>query len=142
MGYYFSNINEVDLVYKVFGKNCNNTINYIEFLDYLHTDSEKRLEMIFFLINILKKSINDKYIYFSNICKYMNMNYHPEVLRLEKDKNKAEKEFIQSWGYLKEDDLITINNFIEFFEDVSACFENDEDFDQCLYSISYYYFQK
>ena len=134
--------NEVDLVYKVFGKNCNNTINYIEFLDYLHTDSEKRLEMIFFLINILKKSINDKYIYFSNICKYMNMNYHPEVLRLEKDKNKAEKEFIQSWGYLKEDDLITINNFIEFFEDVSACFENDEDFDQCLYSISYYYFQK
>ena len=43
---------------------------------------------------------------------------------------------------LKEDDLITEENFFEFFEDISACFPNEEDFEQCLYSISYYYFQK
>ena len=97
--------------------------------------------MIVYLINILKKNTNSEYINFSSINRYMNMNYHPEVIKLEKDKNKAEKEFIQSWGYLKEDDLITIENFIEFFEDISTCLPNDEDFDQCLYAISYNYFQ-
>ena len=64
------------------------------------------------------------------------------VESLKKDKDKAEKEFKQSWGNLKEDDLITEENFFEFFEDISACFPNEEDFEQCLYSISYYYFQK
>ena len=134
--------NEVDLIYKIFGKNCNNTIDYIEFLDYLHINSDKRKNMILSLIKILKKQKGDKYIYFSNICKYMNMNYHPEGLKMEKDKDKAQKEFIQSWGYLKEDDLIAENNFIEFFEDVSTCLPVEEDFDQCLYAISYNYFQK
>ena len=133
---------EIDLIFKMFGKNYNNTINYMEFLDYLHINSEKRKEMIIKLMYILKKKKDDKYIYFSSICNYMNMNYNPEVLKLLKDKNKAEKEFIQSWGYLKEDDLITEENFIEFFEDISTCFQDDESFDQCLYSISYYYFQK
>ena len=133
---------EIDLVYKMFGKNCNNTIDYIDFLNYLHIDTEKRKEMIINLIKILKKNKNDKYVYFSSICNYMNMNYHPEVLKLEKDKNKAEKEFVQSWGYLKEDDLITEENFMEFFEDISTCLPDEEDFDKCLYSISYYYFQK
>ena len=136
------NDNEIDLIYKMFGKNCNNTIDYIEFLNFLHIKSEKRKGMIINLMNILKRNRNDKYIYFSNICKYINMNYHPEVLKLEKDKDKAEKEFKQSWGNLKEDDLITEENFFEFFEDISACFPNEEDFEQCLYSISYYYFQK
>ena len=134
--------NEVDLIFKIFGKNCNNTIEYIEFLNYLHIDSQKRKEMILNLIKILKRNISDKYIYFSSICKYMNMNYHPEVLKMEKDDKKAEKEFVQSWGYLKEDDLITEENFIEFFEDISTCLPSEEDFDKCLYSISYFYFQK
>ena len=115
--------------------------NYIEFLNYLHIESLQRKKMIVYLINILKKNTNSEYINFSSINRYMNMNYHPEVIKLEKDKNKAEKEFIQSWGYLKEDDLITIENFIEFFEDISTCLPNDEDFDQCLYAISYNYFQ-
>ena len=137
------NDNEIDLIYKIFGKNCNNTIDYIEFLNYLHIDSDKRKNMILNLINIFKKiSNNNKYINFSCINKYMNMNYHPEVLKLKKDKNKAEKEFIQSWGYLKEDDLITEENFIEYFEDISTCFPNEEDFERCLYAIGYNYFQK
>ena len=135
------NDNEIDLIFKVFGKNCNNTIDYIEFLNFLHIESLQRKKMIVYLINILKKNTNSEYINFSSINRYMNMNYHPEVIKLEKDKNKAEKEFIQSWGYLKEDDLITIENFIEFFEDISTCLPNDEDFDQCLYAISYNYFQ-
>ncbi len=130
--------NEVDLI---FGKNSNNTIDYIEFLNYFHIDSKKRQEMILNLIQILKRNKNDKYIHFSSICKYMNMNYHPEVLKMEKDDRKAEKEFVQSWGYLKEDDLITEENFIEFFEDISTCLPSEEDFDNCLYSISYYYFK-
>ena len=133
--------NEIDLIYKMFGKNCNNTIDYIEFLNDLHINSQRREDMIVKTMNIFRQSLNDKYIHFSGICNYMNMNYHPEVLKLEKDKNKAEKEFIQSWGYLKEDDLITLDNFYEYFEAISTCL-NDEDFEQCLYAVSYYYFQK
>ena len=134
--------NEVDLIFKMFGKNCNNTINYIEFLNYLHNNSEKRKKMIEKLMEIFKRKPNDIYIHFSDICKYMNMNYHPEVLKLMKSHEKIEKEFLQSWGYLKEDDLISENNFIEFFEDISTCFKDDNDFDKCMYAICYSHLQK
>ena len=133
---------EINLIYKMFGKNCNSTIDYIEFFNSLHIKSEKRNQMINKIMNIFKKNKDDKYIHFSGICKYINMNYHPEVLKLDKDKDRVEKEFIQSWGYLKEDDLIKEQDFYEFFEDISTCFEDDENFDQCLYSISFYYFNK
>ena len=126
----------------MFGKNCNNTINYIEFLNYLHNNSEKRKKMIEKLMEIFKRKPNDIYIHFSDICKYMNMNYHPEVLKLMKSHEKIEKEFLQSWGYLKEDDLISENNFIEFFEDISTCFKDDNDFDKCMYAICYSHLQK
>ena len=134
--------NEVNLIFKMFGKNCNNTINYIEFLNYLHNNSEKRKKMIEKLMEIFKRKPNDIYIHFSDICKYMNMNYHPEVLKLMKSHEKIEKEFLQSWGYLKEDDLISENNFIEFFEDISTCFKDDNDFDKCMYAICYSHLQK
>ena len=126
----------------MFGKNCNNTINFIEFLNYLHDNSEKRKDMIIKLMEIFRRNPNDKYIHFSDICKYMNMNYHPEVLKLQKDHTRIEKEFVQSWGYLKEDDLISENNFLEFFEDISTCFKNEDDFEKCMYAISYSFLTK
>ena len=95
--------------------------------------------MITKLMEIFRRSPNDKYIHFSDICKYMNMNYHPEALKLQKDHTRIEKEFVQSWGYLKEDDLISENNFLEFFEDISTCFKNEDDFEKCMYAISYSY---
>ena len=134
--------NEVDLIFKMFGKNCNNTINFIEFLNYLHDNSPKRKDMIEKLVEIFKRNPNDEYIHFSDICKYMNMNYHPEALKLRKDHAKIEKEFVQSWGYLKEDDLISLNNFVEFFEDISTCFEDEGEFEKCMYAISYSYLTK
>ena len=132
---------EVDLIFKMFGKNCNNTINFIEFLNYLHNNSEKRKAMIEKILEIFRRKHDDQYIHFSDICKYMNMNYHLEALKLRKDHVKIEKEFVQSWGYLKEDDLITLNNFREFFEDISACFPDEDEFEKCMYAISYSYLQ-
>ena len=137
------NDKEIDLIFKMFGKKYNNTIDFVEFFNSLHTNcDENRKNMIKRLMIILKKNANDEYIHFSGICKYMNLNLLPEVLRLDNHLKKAEKEFIQSWGDLKEDDIITEENFFEYFEDISTCFAFDDEFEQCLLALSYYYYNK
>lgn len=78
----------------------------------------------------------NKYIYYSDIIKSLDMNMIPEVLRMEKENVKAENEFKYSWDNLKEDNLITPENFIEFFEDVCVCCRDDDEFYNCLKAIN------
>ncbi len=44
-------------------------------------------------------------------------------------------EFKNAWDDLKEDNIITENNFIYFFKDISTCVQNDQDFLNCLKSL-------
>ena len=44
-------------------------------------------------------------------------------------------EYKNAWDDLKEDTIITQDNFIYFFKDVSTCIKNDQDFVACLNSL-------
>ena len=65
------------------------------------------------------------------------MNYHPEAIRFFKTVPDLENEYKICWDNLKEDNRITENNFSQFFYDISACIEKDEEFSQILKSLGY-----
>ena len=124
---------EFDLIYKYFDHKCNNTINFIEFLNSLHITNNERKNLINSLLNSFR--IKNNCVSYKEIQSKSDMNQHPEVLRYEKNKSQTEHEYNNTWDNLKEDDFITVNNFIEYFEDISCMFENDREFKHCLCSV-------
>ena len=127
------NDNDFDIIYKNFDHKCNNTINFIEYLNSLHFNNEERKKLIYTLLKSMKMKNN--YVDYKDIQSKIDMNQHPEVLRYEKNKDQVAYEYNSTWDNLKEDDFITVNNFIEYFEDISCMFENDREFKQCLCSV-------
>ena len=77
------------------------------------------------------------YILFSYLVSLIDMNYHPEAIRFFKTVPDLENEYKICWDNLKEDNRITENNFRQFFYDVSACVEKDEEFNQILKALGY-----
>ena len=69
--------------------------------------------------------------------KLMDMNIHPEFVALKKTAKDAENEYFVGWEGLRDDDFIMGGDFEEFFKDVSACVESDEDFVGILKACGY-----
>ena len=79
--------------------------------------------------------MKNNYVDYKDIQSKIDMNQHPEVLRYEKNKDQVAYEYNSTWDNLKEDNLIPIDNFIEYFEDISCMYDNDKEFKQCLASV-------
>ena len=79
--------------------------------------------------------LNNKFISAKTLELMSDMNYHPEVMRYKKDAKEALNDYVTTWDNLKEDDLITEEDFVKYFNDISTCIESDEDFKQCLYAL-------
>lgn len=125
---------DVDVIYDKFDKNKNNKINFIEFFDSLNNTSEERMNLIKRLME-LANPINAQFISAKKLELMADMNYHPEVIRYLKDAKEALNDYVTTWDNLREDDLITHEDFIKYFNDISTCIENDDDFKQCFYAL-------
>ena len=125
---------DINMIYDKFDKNKNNKINFIEFFDSLNHTSEERMNLIKSL-KAKANPLNDKFISAKTLELMSDMNYHPEVMRYKKDAKEALNDYVTTWDNLKEDDLITEEDFVKYFNDISTCIESDEDFKQCLYAL-------
>jgi hypothetical protein len=65
------------------------------------------------------------------------MNCHPEALRYMKTVPDLENEYRINWDNLKEDNIIKEKDFRQFFYDISACVETDEEFTLILKTLGY-----
>lgn len=127
---------EIQFIFERFDKNRNNHINFIElFNSFRSVSNSRKAEIESFKDQVMIPGC--KYISFANLEKIIDFNYHPEVTRFMKTAKDVTNEFRTSWDSLKEDDLISEDNFREFYYDVSALFEKDEEFTQCLKSLGY-----
>ena len=130
------NDNDVDSIFAVYDTSKNDYIHYIQFLNSINTISESRKAQI----ESFKEQVKfpgKNYILFSYLISLVDMNYHPEAIRYLKTVPDLEYEYKINWDNLKEDDRISENNFRQFFYDISACVERDEDFTQIMKSLGY-----
>ena len=104
------------MIYDKFDKNKNNKINFIEFFDSLNNTSEERMNLIKRLME-LANPINAQFISAKKLELMADMNYHPEVIRYLKDAKEALNDYVTTWDNLREDDLITHEDFIKYFND-------------------------
>lgn len=125
---------ELNYIYLKYDRLKCNKINFIEFFDSLHSMSPQRRNIINCFINEVNPS-DEKFISLKKLIRIANFNYHPEVVRYAVTSNQAVKDYGQSWDNLREDDFITKDNFVKFFEDVSYSIESDEGFSQCMMSL-------
>jgi hypothetical protein len=138
---------EYDLIYKCFDEIRNNTINFYDYFDSFHNSNDFRKSLIYSFYTQIKqngiysiKNYNDEndmseYINFKDLIKNVKVNIHHEVIKYYKNKDEVYKEYLKSWDDLKEDNRVTVDNFLEYFEDISTMIFDDNDFKQCLISL-------
>ena len=130
------NDDDIDSIFAVYDVSKNDYINYIQFLNSINSISESRKAQIESFKEQMKAP-GQNYILFSNVISLVDMNYHPEAIKYMKTVPDLENEYRINWDNLKEDNRIKENDFKQFFYDVSACVEKDEDFTQILKALGY-----
>ena len=138
---------EFDLIFKCYDEIRNNTINIDDYFNSLHNSNDFRKSLIYSFYTQIKengiyniKNYNDEndnseYINFKDLIKNVKINIHPEVIKYYKNKDEVYKDYLKSWDDLKEDNRVTEDNFLEYFEDISLMIFDDIDFKQCLISL-------
>ena len=126
---------DIDKIFRVFDIYKSDSINFIDVLNGMRKNNQNRMNEIDNFYNQIKGPLN--YISFKHLVSLADMNYHPEAINFFRTAPDIEKEYLISWGILKEDDIVIEKNFKEFFYDVSAVVENDEDFTKILHSLGY-----
>ena len=131
-------LNEYDIgfIFSRFDTKKSNQVPYVEVLNSFRYISDDRMKEI----EEFKKQVivpDKDYISAYEFEKLMDMNIHPEVVALKKTAKDAENEYFVGWEGLRDDDFIMGGDFEEFFKDVSACVESDEDFVGILKACGY-----
>ena len=130
------NDEDIDSIFDIYDLSKNDYINYIQFLNSIISVNDTRKAQI----ESFKEQVKvpgQNYILFSYLVSLMDMNYHPEAIRFLKTVPDLEKEYKINWDNLKQDNRIKENDFRQFFYDISACVERDDDFSQILKALGY-----
>ena len=130
------NDEDINAIFDIYDVSKNDYINYIQFLDSIISVNDSRKAQI----ESFKEQVKvpgQNYILFSYLVSLMDMNYHPEALRFLKTVPDLEREYKNNWDNLKHDNRIKEEDFRQFFYDISACVERDDDFTQILKALGY-----
>jgi len=125
---------ELASIFKIFDIKCKDEINFMHFLDSLIDNNENRSNAIADFAS--QYQLEDK-VCFKTLQKNIDFNFHPEVISFRKTSMDVNQEYIQSWDNLKENNMIFVNNFVRYFNDISLSVESDEDFFQILRCCGY-----
>ena len=83
------------------------------------------------------KSPGQKYITLTNLLRLADMNYHPDAIKFIKSVIDLRREYENVLRKVADGDIISEDNFRQFFYDVSTCVPNDVDFTQILKALGY-----
>ena len=83
------------------------------------------------------KSPGQNYITLTNLLRLADMNYHPDAIKFIKSVIDLRREYENVLRKFADGDIISEDNFRQFFYDVSTCVANDNDFTQILRALGY-----
>ena len=72
-----------------------------------------------------------------NLLRIADMNFHPETIKFIKSVPDLTREYETILRKIANEDIITEDDFRQFFYDVSTCVTNDADFTQILRALGY-----
>ena len=83
------------------------------------------------------KSPGQNYITLTNLLRLADMNYHPDAIKFIKSVIDLRREYENVLRKVADGDIISEDNFRQFFYDVSTCVANDNVFTQILRALGY-----
>ena len=110
--------------------------NFINFLNALRNVSNTRGSQIESFKEQVKAP-GQNYISLSNLLRIADMNYHPEAIKFIRSVPDLRREYENILARIAKEDVLSEDDFRQFFYDVSTCVANDADFTQILRALGY-----
>ena len=124
--------NDAQTLVSICDKSNNGTINYKIFLGFLKVEiNEYRKEIIKKTFSKLTSKLEK--LTFGDFINFFDPSKNPEVLMKKKTEESLFKEFIIEWGVKEFESIVSFEQFLDYFTDVSACIEKDDYFIKVVY---------
>jgi Ca2+-binding EF-hand superfamily protein len=113
---------------RIFDKDKNGQISFEEFLRALKGDLNN------FRIAIIRKAYEkldvnrDGSVRLDDIARLYDVSRHPDVLQGRRDPKDLYMDFMKQWDTQVADGIVTFEEFLDYFSDVSASIDSDEYF--------------
>jgi Ca2+-binding EF-hand superfamily protein len=123
---------EYELLFKDFDRNNDGHIDFSEFIRYLRgTPNDFRRSLIQLAFNVLDKD-GSKTVTLKDLELSYDAKNHPSVINGRKTEREIFMEFISIWDTQKKDGIITFEEFLEYYSDISAAIDDDAYFELML----------
>ncbi|CAG9326537.1 unnamed protein product [Blepharisma stoltei] len=123
---------DLDRLFRYFDINHDGKVSYQEFLDALKDDiSQKRKDLIAMAYKKLETN-SDGQVTLSGIRQNYNGTAHPEFRSGAKTRDQVLVEFMNKWGSVRANQAISLEDFENFYKDISANVKSDDDFEQMI----------
>ena len=127
---------DLDSICDAYDTNKTDYFNFIQLLNALRTVSNTRGSQIESFKEQVKAP-GQNYISLSNLLRMADMNYHPNAIKFIKSVIDLRREYELVLKKVANDNIISEDDFRQFFYDVSTCVANDSDFTQILRALGY-----
>jgi len=120
---------EIKQIVKYFDSNRDGKISFDEFLRAIRGDlNDRRLEMVHMAYKVLDKNGNGL-VTVEDVMAAYNAKYHPDFIAGIKTEEEIITLFMQVWETHKKDGIVTLEEFEDYYKDISASIDNDDYFE-------------
>lgn len=120
---------EVTQIVKYFDTNRDGKISFDEFLRAIRGDlNDRRTNMVHMAYKVLDKS-GDGLVTLDDIMKAYDASHHPDFQSGRKSEEDIMREFMGVWETHKKDGIVTLEEFEDYYKDISASIDSDDYFE-------------
>lgn len=120
---------EFDGVFKYFDRNGDGVIRYDEFLRGVRGEmNDNRKKFVAIAFGKLDKT-GDGFVMINDLVNTYDVTHHPKFISGEMTKDDILKEFMAQWDTGTKDGKVTFEEFVEYYNDVSASIDKDNYFE-------------
>jgi len=120
---------EFERIFKYFDKNNDGCISFDEFLRGVRGEmNARRVGLVKLAFAKLDKSGNGT-VGLEDLAGTYDVSFHPKFKSGEMSKNEILTEFMSQWDTLKADNIVTFEEFCDYYTDVSASVDEDDYFE-------------
>lgn len=121
---------EAHILLAAFDRDKSGTIDFDEFLVAIKGDlNDFRRGLIERAYREKLDINNDGQVTLDDIAKIYDASCHPDVVNGKKTPEDVYMEFMKKWDTQEADGIVTLDEFFEYFKDVSACIDKDDYFE-------------
>jgi len=120
---------EFERIFKYFDKNNDGKVSYDEFLTGLRGDlNDRRRKLIGMAFRKLDRT-GDGVVTIEDIQDKYDVSFHPKFKSGEMSKKEILGDFMKQWDTIKRDGTVTLEEFENYYKDVSASIDKDDYFE-------------